>query len=880
MANFDNIIQEINTNIPDNNTQAITAAKLRTTLIDLTNAIDTVQDDFQQDISDELVDLVVNNLTSTSTTNALSANQGRILNEAIDDVNHSVSDLSNRVTNLVVDNLTTEDATKALSAKQGRILASLQEKFNVTGSGNTSVRTQRFFLPANRIYRVVIGNPSISLEGVSGATNYIFYVRYEETQNIIIQTRYSDGVLQPYYEFKTSISGDYTIGMRCKSGEVQTFYLYDITDEHYNCENIKIMPDIYYQYFNNNAVATSTTETVGIKYITLKAGQIIQYHLEKPTTDSTRYNQIVNINGTKQIIDVLNPNSTTNKCFSIYKAETNCTIGFCFNYTLNNWYRIIEDFELENSSGLYLYPWNKFETSSVAYQSKGTNRYTVHFYNTNDYLTFFFKIPTNSYNISRLLFKYTNNSYDVIRVWGMKNYNFISTDISSYITYTDVLGNKYARVTSTINNGNVDTIAIVLQKQADYTEEEYADFKLENPYSELKQFNEVRTVPNLIYENNVPVGSIVNFMDQGYYAVVKDKPANNWGDGSTYKKISLIDTTNIPIEDSNAEIANVMNVISTNIGATNSNWKNTYGGKLYSIDQCYNRTTAKDMVRIMIAAIKYPVITEIMGTENANVHIYGAHDRDKNLKNNSWDKVREAYTYIHGTGSTMPYKILCMKPGATVATDSVDSQGNQGYAVGLDGISNTGFAMVGIAEINGKLIAFDAANVSSTNYTNGRLARARATVELLDECKYIIEHNGSGSSPTYTYLERGAAAEIKEFPYLNLNSTNSLEFMIDYNGDTQYQPASTSKVAGALAILSVLSNLEEYHSIWNSTKELINDSGSSESNPEGHIAYGGDVESVRTSLYAMMLVSNGANTLSLGRMAGEKIIKAKKNFIA
>lgn len=97
MADFSNIIQEINTNIPDNNTQSITAAKLRTTLIDLTNAIDTVQDDFQQDISDELFDLVIDNLTSTSTTNALSANQGRILNETIDDVSHSVSDLNNKM---------------------------------------------------------------------------------------------------------------------------------------------------------------------------------------------------------------------------------------------------------------------------------------------------------------------------------------------------------------------------------------------------------------------------------------------------------------------------------------------------------------------------------------------------------------------------------------------------------------------------------------------------------------------------------------------------------------------------------------------------------------------------------------------------------------
>lgn len=40
MANFDNIIQEINTNLPDNNTQEITAQKVRQTLVDIVNYID------------------------------------------------------------------------------------------------------------------------------------------------------------------------------------------------------------------------------------------------------------------------------------------------------------------------------------------------------------------------------------------------------------------------------------------------------------------------------------------------------------------------------------------------------------------------------------------------------------------------------------------------------------------------------------------------------------------------------------------------------------------------------------------------------------------------------------------------------------------------
>lgn len=94
MADFTEIIQEINTNLPDNNTQSITAAKLRDTLIDLTNTIENQQDGFETDLQNQLdtfegqIDstlgnLIVDNLTSSSTTNALSANQGRILDEKI-----------------------------------------------------------------------------------------------------------------------------------------------------------------------------------------------------------------------------------------------------------------------------------------------------------------------------------------------------------------------------------------------------------------------------------------------------------------------------------------------------------------------------------------------------------------------------------------------------------------------------------------------------------------------------------------------------------------------------------------------------------------------------------------------------------------------------
>ena len=98
MADFNDIIQEINTNLPDNNTQSITAAKLRTTLIDLTNTIDNQQDSFETTLNDAFDDFesqvntilnsysqveVVDNLYSNSSTEALSAKQGKILSEEI-----------------------------------------------------------------------------------------------------------------------------------------------------------------------------------------------------------------------------------------------------------------------------------------------------------------------------------------------------------------------------------------------------------------------------------------------------------------------------------------------------------------------------------------------------------------------------------------------------------------------------------------------------------------------------------------------------------------------------------------------------------------------------------------------------------------------------
>ena len=73
MANFDNIIQEINTNLPDNNTQAITAEKLRTTLIDLTNQIDNNEDNIESTLQGKQDTLTFDSTPTKDSTNPVTS---------------------------------------------------------------------------------------------------------------------------------------------------------------------------------------------------------------------------------------------------------------------------------------------------------------------------------------------------------------------------------------------------------------------------------------------------------------------------------------------------------------------------------------------------------------------------------------------------------------------------------------------------------------------------------------------------------------------------------------------------------------------------------------------------------------------------------------
>lgn len=104
MANFDNIIQEINTNLPDNNTQAITAVKMRTTLIDAVNDVNTKKQDT----------LTFDSTPTENGTNPVTS--GGIYTATKFESGQKVSEVS------IINNLSTGGITDVLSAEQGKRL--------------------------------------------------------------------------------------------------------------------------------------------------------------------------------------------------------------------------------------------------------------------------------------------------------------------------------------------------------------------------------------------------------------------------------------------------------------------------------------------------------------------------------------------------------------------------------------------------------------------------------------------------------------------------------------------------------------------------------------------------------------------------------------
>lgn len=177
MADFSEIIQEINTNLPDNNTQAITAEKLRTTLINLTETIEDVQTDFEEGVNATLSDIVVDNLTSTDTDKALSANQGNVLNKSIiwknyeykQDVSASHTDISEFVGIPIGTTIYVYPDSTSI-----RLNGSVDYNYSPGTYFTTSVEVNQFWaVGAGRAHFII--NPNHNLTTLDDVDNNIYY---------------------------------------------------------------------------------------------------------------------------------------------------------------------------------------------------------------------------------------------------------------------------------------------------------------------------------------------------------------------------------------------------------------------------------------------------------------------------------------------------------------------------------------------------------------------------------------------------------------------------------------------------------------------------------------------------------------------------------
>ena len=194
MANFDDIIAEINQNLPDNNSQLITAKKLRDTLIDLTDKIDDVQDDFEAEINGQLDNFVVDNLDSTSDDTALSANMG--------------SELGAR-----------------------------SKVITMFGNDNELVISNRIPILKDHTYNLYLSNPDIDMSNITYTTSAYVILRIQNysaqfegsEQERFVDVLANNRTITGVYTFTPTVNGWLVIRARFNSGERQIFDLVDKT---------------------------------------------------------------------------------------------------------------------------------------------------------------------------------------------------------------------------------------------------------------------------------------------------------------------------------------------------------------------------------------------------------------------------------------------------------------------------------------------------------------------------------------------------------------------------------------------------------------------------------------------------------------------------
>ena len=346
------------------------------------------------------------------------------------------------------------------------------------------------------------------------------------------------------------------------------------------------------------------------------------------------------------------------------------------------------------------------------------------------------------------------------------------------------------------------------------------------------------SVPNEFDRNNGEIRLTARVkMGRMGYALFQDITSNN--------------AEVVSLSGDNGTMATFMDAVqrkSDNIGLTSSTWLNPYGGRLYG----FNRTTVRDLLKVTMYVAGNPRMMDFMGVTSVNVRVWGKNARVVTIESAIRDQMNTYYQTLHGTA--MPYKIIAQKAGAHA---------------GEDNLADNGFSLLVVALVSGHYVAAVVGiGNTSQGYTSGRNNRIKGMVELLDIVKAYYD-GADISGMSVEHCEKAIAAELPSDVFPQCYRKDAVAPIHSQDADTVFMPASTSKVIAAVTMMDFLT-MGEFYQISDDANEVVNDSS--------YTAYAWDIQSVETSFYAMLVASNGANTLSLARLAGEKIVRGVKSF--
>lgn len=345
--------------------------------------------------------------------------------------------------------------------------------------------------------------------------------------------------------------------------------------------------------------------------------------------------------------------------------------------------------------------------------------------------------------------------------------------------------------------------------------------RLTNGEIVTKNFNSASTPT--IGDTTISVLDIAD--NQGNVVMRIDSLGNILTFGFDSTKVVLKDAVN-SVSDSITAFVGKMNEYAANFGMSNTHFLNASGQ-----NQTGHYSTAKDIMRMCACCTAYEKLMRYWGLETFTFHVAGSNARDINVvssyKGSAMTSVGNYY-HIYG-GKSGTWNVGGFIGNVRNLTLVVKSNVDDAWLVGC---------IIKSSDVD----------------------RGIAFKQLID---WLEAYRQDPTTPSATINADYAAAGIIQ-PHNPMAYSDVDYCLVSKSGDTQYLPASMTKLMTAMIVL-------DYCSL-NETLEII---ASDIQSGSGSTFYAGDKISIADAIPAMLLPSSNTLAVALSRYVGNKIINIK-----